>query len=107
MGMRQLSMFVGPALAGVVISVGAHGAQPQALQDAEGLGLAFTVDAVSFAFSLVSLLLIRLPGDFDPKSAAGGVLANVARGVRMLWADLPLRAAIGRAPCGERGCQYV
>ena len=92
MGMRQLSMFVGPALAGVVISVGTHGAQPQAMQDAEGLGLAFTVDAVSFAFSLASLLLIRVSADFDPKPAAGGVLANVASGVRMIWADLPLRA---------------
>jgi MFS family permease len=92
MGMRQLSMFVGPALAGVVISAGAHGAQPQALQDAEGLGLAFTIDAISFAFSLASLLLIRVSADFDPKPAAGGVLANVASGVRMIWADLPLRA---------------
>jgi MFS family permease len=92
MGMRQLSMFVGPALAGVVISLGAHGAQPQAVQDAEGLGLAFAIDAASFIFSLGSLLLIRVHGDFDPKPAVGGVLANVASGVRMIWADLPLRA---------------
>ncbi|OOG60555.1 MFS transporter [Rhodanobacter sp. B05] len=94
MGMRQLSMFIGPALAGVVISVGAHGAQPQAVQDAGGLGLAFSIDAISFAFSLGSLLLIRIHSDFHPKAVVGGVLSNVASGVRMIWADLPLRAFI-------------
>jgi hypothetical protein len=94
MGMRQLSMFVGPALAGIVISLGAHGAPTQAVQDASGLGLAFGIDAISFAFSLGSLLLIRIHSDFQPRPVVGGVLSNVASGVRMIWADLPLRAFI-------------
>ncbi len=94
MGMRQLSMFVGPALAGVVISVGAHGAHTQGLEDAGGLGLAFSIDAISFAFSLGSLMLIRIHSDFHPKPVVGGVLSNVASGVRAIWADLPLRAFI-------------
>ncbi len=94
MGMRQLSMFIGPALAGVVISVGAHGAQAQAVQDASGLGLAFSIDAISFAFSLGSLLLIRIHSDFHPKAVVGSVLSNVASGIRVIWADLPLRAFI-------------
>jgi MFS family permease len=94
MGMRQLSMFVGPALAGVVISLGPHGASTQAVQDASGLGLAFGIDAASFVLSLVSLLFIRIHSDFQPKPVAGGVLANVASGVRTIWADLPLRAFI-------------
>ena len=94
MGMRQLSMFIGPALAGVVISIGAHGAQPQAVQDAGGLGLAFSIDAISFAFSLGSLLLIRIHSDFHPKAVVGSVLSNIASGVRTIWADLPLRAFI-------------
>ncbi len=94
MGMRQLSMFIGPALAGLVISVGAHGDHPAAVQDAGGLGLAFGIDAISFLFSLGSLLLIRVHSDFHPKAAVGSVLSNVASGVRMIWADLPLRAFI-------------
>lgn len=94
MGMRQLSMFIGPALAGVVISLGAHGSHAQPVQDASGLGLAFSIDAISFAFSLGSLVLIRIHSDFHPKAAVGGVLSNVASGVRMIWADLPLRAFI-------------
>src|SRR5690349_19478840 len=92
MGMRQLSMFVGPALAGVVISLGPHGASTQALQDASGLGLAFGIDAASFVLSLVSLLFIRIHSDFQPKPVAGSVLANVASGVRTIWAARPLRA---------------
>jgi len=94
MGMRQLSMFIGPALAGLVISIGAHGVQPQAVQDAGGLGLAFSIDAISFAFSLGSLLLIRIHSDFHPKAVVGSVLSNIASGVRTIWADLPLRAFI-------------
>jgi MFS family permease len=94
MGMRQLSMFVGPALAGVVISLGAHAAHPQGLQDASGLGLAFSIDAISFAFSLGALLMVRIHSDFHPRAVSGSVLANVASGVRTIWADLPLRAFI-------------
>lgn len=94
MGMRQLSMFVGPALAGVVISLGAHATHRQGLQDASGLGLAFSIDAISFAFSLGALLMVRIHSDFHPCAVTGSVLANVASGVRTIWADLPLRAFI-------------
>ena len=94
MGMRQLSMFIGPALAGLVISIGSHGEHTPGLQDASGLGLAFSIDAISFAFSLGALLLVRIHSDFHPKAVVGSVLGNVASGVRMIWADLPLRAFI-------------
>ena len=94
MGMRQLSMFAGPALAGLVISMGAHAGAGQRLADATGLGLAFSIDAASFLFSLGSLLLIRVHSDFQPHPSTGSVLANVASGIRTIWADLPLRAFI-------------
>ncbi|WP_449427073.1 MFS transporter [Rhodanobacter umsongensis] len=94
MGMRQLSMIVGPALAGLVIGTGAHAVQQQAVADAGGLGLAFSVDAVSFLFSLGSLMLVRIHSDHHPKVPVGSVLANVASGIRNIWADLPLRAFI-------------
>jgi hypothetical protein len=94
MGMRQLSMIVGPAIAGVVISVGAHGDHAKHFADASGLGLAFGIDAASFLFSLGSLLLIRIRSDQHPTAAAGSVLGNVASGIRTIWADLPLRAFI-------------
>jgi MFS family permease len=94
MGMRQLSMIVGPVLAGLLIDTGAHAGQQQAVADASGLGLAFSVDALSFLFSLGSLMLVRIHSDHHPKTPVGSVLANVASGIRNIWADLPLRAFI-------------
>jgi MFS family permease len=88
MGLRQLSLFVGPALAGLVIGVHAgHGAA-----EARGLGMAFAIDAASFLASLASLWLIRTAADRQPKPAGKGVLADIAAGVRHVWTDLPLRA---------------
>jgi MFS family permease len=93
MSMRQLSMLVGPALAGLLISAAAHGGHGN-MADANGLGLAFAIDALSFVFSLASLVLIRIHGDHHPHPRDGGVLANVGAGIRAVWADLPLRAFV-------------
>ncbi|MGA9855392.1 MAG: MFS transporter [Gammaproteobacteria bacterium] len=93
MGMRQLSMVVGPVLAGVIISVGANSPK-HALADARGMGLAFSIDAVSFLFSLASLAMIRIHSDRHPPKPIDGVLAGVAAGIRYIRSDLPLRAFI-------------
>ena len=95
MGMRQLSMVVGPVLAGFVIALGAHHPpSAQSLPDAHGLGLAFSIDAASFVFSLVSLAMVRIHGDFHPPQTNAGVFASIAAGVRYVWADVPLRAFV-------------
>ncbi len=93
MGMRQLSMVGGPVVAGFVIALGAHH-QPSAhvLPDARGLGMAFGVDAASFVFSLISLAMIRIRGDFNPPETSHGVFASIAAGIRYVWSDVPLRA---------------
>lgn len=93
MGMRQLSVFVGPALAGLVISAGALVQPDRArVQDAHGLGLAFAIDAASFAASLVSLLLLRVPPAASQPRRKSGVVGDVIEGVRAVWKDVPLRA---------------
>jgi hypothetical protein len=95
MSMRQLTMFVGPALAGLVISLGAHKVvDSQSVSDASGMGLAFSIDAVSFLFSLGSLMMVRIHSDYHPPKPEGGVLADVASGVRTIWSDVSLRAFI-------------
>ncbi|MGA9853079.1 MAG: MFS transporter [Gammaproteobacteria bacterium] len=99
MGMRQLSMIVGPVLAGLVISLGAHSASSQSLTDARGMGLAFSIDALSFLFSLASLLMVRIHSDSHPAKIVGGMLASVLAGIRSVWADLPLRAFVLYAAC--------
>lgn len=96
MGMRQLSMLIGPALAGLLVTAGsAHGASSaDAMAQAHGTGLAFVVDAVSFLFSVASLLAIRIPSDRDSRAPAAGVLAQVIEGIRLLWQDVQLRSFI-------------
>ena len=97
MGMRQLSVFVGPALAGLVIGAGAVPTEAtRTVVDAGGLGVAFAVDSISFVCSLAALLLIRTRDDAHARAPEGhvlaNVLANVLGGLRAIWADVPLRA---------------
>ena len=94
MGMRQLALIVGPVLAGFVIALGAHKVSPHTLSDARGMGLAFSIDALSFLFSLASLAMIRIHSDLHPAKTSDGVLTSVLAGIRGVWADLPLRAFV-------------
>lgn len=89
MGMRQLSMLIGPALAGLLVTAGSAGGA-----GVRGTGLAFVVDAVSFLFSVASLLAIRIPSDRESRAPAGGVFAQVGEGFAMLWKDVQLRSFI-------------
>ena len=89
MGMRQLSMLIGPALAGLLVTAGSAGSA-----GVHGTGLAFVVDAVSFLFSIASLMAIRIASDRDSRAPAGNVLAQVAEGMNMLWQDVQLRSFI-------------
>ncbi|WP_424681564.1 MFS transporter [Frateuria sp. YIM B11624] len=88
MGMRQLSMFIGPALAG--LAIGMHAGQAAA--EARRLGLAFAIDAASFLVSLGSLWLIRGAAQGQSRPRMNGVLTDVAAGLHQVWTDLPLRA---------------
>ena len=100
MGLRQLSLFVGPALAGVVIALfaapGIKAPGAATVGDATGLATAFTIDALSFLASIASLLVIRVR-DFRPAGGGqgiAGVLRSVGHGVQAVWRDFPLRAFI-------------
>ena len=82
MGADQLAQFVGPALAGTIIALfgTAHASGGQA-NGLTGLGVAFAVDAASFAVSAATLLLMRAL----PALAAGAgdrPLAAIGEGLR-------------------------
>jgi len=84
MGSSQLIQFVGPTIAGLLI--GRYSASSL------GTGLAFGIDAFSFAISAVCLWVMRGGG----KPASGGnqkesVWASILVGVKYLWNDEPLR----------------
>lgn len=92
MGMRQLSMLVGPLLAGLLIASGGEGAGSGAgLADARGLGFALLLDALSYLVSAATLARVR---PLAQAPAAGGkppLLASLKAGLRYCWDDLTLR----------------
>ncbi len=86
MGLTQLVQFIGPTIAGIVIGGYAH--------SLFGIGLAFALDAFSFAVSAVCLWLIRgvsaparPPGTEQHESVGASILA----GVKYVWDDPTLR----------------
>ncbi|MDR7308474.1 MFS transporter [Rhodoferax saidenbachensis] len=100
MGLRQLSMFLGPLLAGLLIVLFGDGpsgsATEGAVTDATGLGMAFGFDALSFLLSTWTLAQVRLhsratanPG--APASASQAVFAAVGAGLRHVWNDRDMR----------------
>lgn len=84
MGITQLTGFLGPALAGILIGHFSN--------SLTGVGIAFVVDAVTFVASAVALHLIRddARGPVAAASAESVMSATLA-GVRYLWTDKPLR----------------
>lgn len=90
-GTAQLTVFLGPALAGALIALlggGRHG--PAALQ---GTGVAFAVDAATFLVSALTLFLIRSEAAVRPPEGGGeeNVLAAIRTGLLAVWNDVPLR----------------
>ena len=73
-GLDQVSQFVGPVLAGVLIAafVGGRG-------DLEGVGLALALDAATFVVSITLLALMQV--DKRPRPAASGPRATDAAAV--------------------------
>jgi MFS family permease len=95
MGVRQLSMLIGPALAGLLVTAGSGAGHAAGTGgETHGTGLAFVVDAVSFLFSVASLMAIRIASDRDVRAPAGRVFAQVAEGIRGVWQDLQLRSLV-------------
>jgi hypothetical protein len=80
-GTAQLTVFVGPAIAGLMIAVlGSTASQPSA----DGIGFALLLDAVSFIASLGTLWLIR-GGAAKAAEAASSVVAQIEEGVSFVW----------------------
>lgn len=91
LGLRQLSMFVGPLLAGLLIALFGDGGGGT-MGNAKGIALAFALDALSFAVSAWTLshVVARRSGQAAP-AAATGVWASIAEGLRHFWSDVELR----------------
>ena len=86
MGVGQLVGFIGPTIAGILIG--------RFSQSPLGIGLAFALDAVSFAVSAVTLWVMHGGGKHQADAGTPGkesVWASILAGVKYLWDDKPLR----------------
>lgn len=89
MGVGQLAGFIGPFLAGILI-----GSYAESLV---GIGLAFAIDAGTFAVSALTLWLMRGGGKLaaatgDPENAENeSVWAAIVAGLHYVWTDQALR----------------
>ncbi len=89
MGLRQLSMFVGPLAAGLLIALFGDGRE--ASRDATGLALAFGADAASFALSAWTLSRVRQRSDVPRAAAHDHLWAAMRQGLLRVWNDADLR----------------
>ena len=72
-GRNAVVVVAGPPLGGVLFSI--------------GRAVPFIADAVSYAFSIVSLLLMRTPFQEAREAAREGLRSRVAEGFRFLWRE--------------------
>jgi MFS family permease len=89
MGVRQMSMLVGPLLAALLIAFAGDGAG--GISDAPGLAWAFAFDSLSFLLSAWTLSQVRLHVRADTKAPEQSVLGSIGAGMRMVWNDEALR----------------
>ena len=101
LGLRQLTMFIGPVLAGILIALfGDTAASAGKINDANGLGAAFLFDCLSYAISawtLSHVVMNPLHASSDkaelaptPK-ARPALLQSVLTGLRYCWNEPQLR----------------
>jgi len=91
-GAGQLSVFVGPVLAGILIAVGST--VSSAVPETGGIGLAFAIDTATFLVSVVTLCMMGTMASSMPDEASeqqGHVLASIRGGISYMWNDATLR----------------
>ena len=87
-GTAQLSLFVGPILAGVTISWLDGGAT----HSTSGIALAFALDSLSFVASIIMLGMMRIESANGPIGKSdSGVLASIREGLLYVWNDATLK----------------
>ena len=86
-GTAQLSVFLGPVLAGGVIALLAGSGTKTSM---EGMGLAFAFDSFTFLVSVVTLWLMKFKA--EPSMTKGNILGSIKEGVVYAARDPHLRA---------------
>jgi len=93
MGLRQLSMLIGPLLAAGLLAIAGndHGNAAGAVTDSNGLALAFGFDCFSFLLSAWTLSRVGTLKAPTQTGDSHSVMRSVGVGLMMVWNDVPLR----------------
>jgi MFS family permease len=79
-GTAQLSVFIGPVLAGALIALLGNNATANSTPGTQGIGIAFGIDTLSFVASLLCLGLMRIPVVIKPAGEKQNVIAYIKEG---------------------------
>ncbi|GJI98292.1 putative drug antiporter protein precursor [Duganella caerulea] len=90
MGLRQVSMLIGPLLAAGLLAISGSGGDG-VVADARGLAFAFGFDCLSFLVSAWTLSKVGMLKAPEYNEAPQSVLRSVGAGLLMVWNDVPLR----------------
>lgn len=100
-GTALISVFVGPVLAGILISLfGSGGTQIDGSAvvrpDLQGIGIAFGFDAFTFVISAITLWMMRFSGSKEQMrqiERAASVVSSIREGLVTVWNDATLRTS--------------
>jgi MFS family permease len=89
-GTAQLSIFLGPVLAGALIALLGN-ATTASTSSTQGIGIAFGIDALSFLASLLCLILMRTPNKPKHVGEQQNIFESIKVGFAYLWSRTILR----------------
>ncbi|MBC3861602.1 MFS transporter [Undibacterium jejuense] len=90
LSIRQVSMFLGPVMAGILIAICGQ-SENAGIKDSTGLSAAFLLDCASYAISAWTLNKVITRDDAQNKSDAVSILKNVFTGLQFCWQQKELR----------------
>lgn len=92
LGLRQVTMFVGPLLAGLLIALFSD-KHAGVVADTQGLGVAFLLDAFSFAISafMLARVTVRWAPVPDDPAKRSHLLKSVTENLSYCWSDVDMR----------------
>jgi len=92
-GTAQLSLFLGPVLAGGLIALfgNSHHVAGENTPGANGIGAAFAIDALSFLASLWALWRMRICKPHTAAEHQSSVLTSIKEGLTYVWDSAVLR----------------
>lgn len=93
MGVRQISLLLGPSIAGLLIAAFGDGSGGIG-SAAAGVAVAFLVDSLSFLISAWTLAKVQLRAIEKPAGSGESVLRSIGEAVKAMWDDRLLRALL-------------